>query len=254
MAFRKSAGLLNFMNQFGSLAQALQGGRIEIYSGSQPASADAAVTGTLLCTITASSGALTNEVLASGTVTLSGSSGSVDTITVNSVEVMGASVPFNSTLTQTAADCAAQINRFRSNPKYMATSSGAVITIKALPGTGTDPNGFVVAKTLTTMTASVANLSGGVAAVNGLKFDNSLAGVLSKLSTQTWSGVNAATGAAGWFRAYGSVADAGGLDSTSLAIRLDGSVSTSGADMNLTSTAFSATATTSLNAWTHTMT
>lgn len=254
MTFRLSTGARNFINKYGSIGDMLQNGWIEIYSGAQPSSADAAATGTLLCTISSSSGTVTHETLSSGTVTLnSGASGSVDTITVNGVEVLGASINFNATLTQTAADVAAQINRNKSNPDYTATSSGAVITIKALPGTGTAPNGFAVVSTVTTITKTDANMAGGVAAVNGLKFDVSTSGIMNKLSTQTWSGLNAATGNAGWFRQYGSVNDASGVDSTGVVLRMDGSVATSGAEMNLNSTAFVISATTTLATWTMTV-
>lgn len=250
MTMRLSSGLRNFLNKQGSIDDALRNGWIEIYTGSQPLSADAAATGTLLCTISNGSAAVTKEVLSSGTVTLNtGAAGSVDTLTVNSVEIMGAAVPFNSTLTQTAADVAAQINRNKSNPDYTATSSGAVVTIKALPGTGTAPNGFVVASTVTTITKTDANMAGGVASVNGLKFDTTAAGTMSKLATQTWSGVNAATGVAGWFRQYGSVADASALDATETVKRIDGAIATVGSEMNLNSTSFVAAATTTLATW-----
>lgn len=250
MTLRLSSAMRDFINKYGSIGDALRNGKIEIYSGSQPSSADAAATGTLLCTITSSSGALTNEVLATGTVTLTGgASGSVNTITVNSVEVLGVAVNFNTSLSQTASDVAAQINRYQSNPNYTATASGAVVTIRALPGTGTAPNGFVVASTTTTITKSDVNMSGGVAGANGLQFDVSASGVMTKLSTQTWSGVNAATGTAGWYRQYGSVADASALDTTSTYLRMDGAVSTSGAEMNLNSTAFTSGATTTLASW-----
>lgn len=255
MTMRLSTGARNFLNKQGGIDDMLRNGWIEIYTGAQPSSADAAATGTLLCTISNGSGAITKEVLSTGSVTLnSGASGSVNTLTVNSVEIMGAAVNFNATLTQTAADVAAQINRFKSVPDYTATSSGAVVTISALPGTGTGPNTLTVASTVTTITKTDANMAGGVASANGLKFDTSLAGVLSKLSTQTWSGVNAATGTAGWFRQYGSVADASALDSSPFpALRIDGSIATSGADMNLNSTAFTSAATTTLSTWSMTI-
>lgn len=254
MTMRLSTGLRNFLAKQGGIDNALRGGRIEIYSGAQPASADAAVTGTLLCTITDNSGARTAEVLATGTITLTGgASGSVNTVTVNSVDVLGGAVNFNTSLNQTASDVAAQINRNKSNPDYTASASGAVVTISALPGTGADPNGFVVAATVTTITNTATNMAGGVAAANGLKFDVAASGVISKLSTQTWSGVNAATGTAGYFRQYGSVADAGALDSAGTTIRLDGAIATSGAEMNLNSTAFASGATTTLAGWSMTV-
>jgi hypothetical protein len=254
MTMRLSTGLRNFLNKEGSFDDALRNGWIEIYSGAQPASADAAATGTLLCTISNAAGAITKEVLSTGSFSLdSGASGSINTLTVNSVEIMGAAVNFNSTLTQTAADVASQINRYKSVPEYTATSSGAVVTINALPGTGTGPNTFAVVATPTTIGVTNHNMAGGVASVNGLKFDTTVAGVMSKLSTQTWSGVNAATGTAGWFRQYGSVADASALDSAAVVLRVDGAVATSGAEMNLNSTAFTSAATTVLAGWSMTV-
>lgn len=254
MTMRFSSAMRNFINKQGSIGDALQNGRIEIYSGAQPSSADAAATGTLLCTISDASGAVTKEVRSIGTVTLTGGgSGSVNTLTVNSVEIMGVAVNFNSTLTQTAADVAAQINRYKSVPDYSATSSGAIVTIVAQPGTGTGPNGYVVASACTTITKTDGNMASGVAAVNGLKLDLSAAGVMTKLSTQTWSGVNAANGTAGWFRQYSSVADASALDSAELYMRVDGSVATAGGEMNLNSTTFVSAATTTLASWSMTV-
>jgi hypothetical protein len=76
---RESTGLRNERLESGgsSLADALANGIIRIYSGTMPASADSAITGTLLCEITESggsfsSGTATNginlDVAASGTV------------------------------------------------------------------------------------------------------------------------------------------------------------------------------------------
>src|SRR5574340_759925 len=144
MTLRLSSGARNFVLQHGSLKKAFQGGKILIYSGAQTSSADAAPTGTLLCTVTKSSGAHTAEVQASGPVTLTGgAAGSVDTVTVNSVNILtNGAVPFNTSLTQTAADLAAAINLSESYPEYTATSSGAVVTIKAARGAGAAPNTF----------------------------------------------------------------------------------------------------------------
>jgi hypothetical protein len=250
MTARFSTGFRNAINKEGGIDSSLRNGSITIYTGTQPATADAAATGTPLCLLTNNAGALTYEVQASGNITLTGgASGSLNTLTVNSVDILGASVPFNSTLTQTAADIASQINRFKSEPDYIATSSGAVVTILALPGKGTAPNGFVVAQTTTTLTATTGNMAGGVAPVNGLLFDQSIAGVLSKLATQTWSGVNGAAGSAGWARFHGSVTDADALDSTGQFIRVDGAVATSGAEYNFNSVAFASGATTTLANW-----
>lgn len=249
MTLRLSTGLRDLVNQQGSVKKALQNGQILIYSGSQPATADAAPTGTLLATVTANSGARTAEVLATGTVTLSGSSGSVTALTVNGVSIIDNAVPFNTSLTQTAADLATEINNTCSAPDYTASSSGAVVTIIAGRGTGAAVNTFVVAATATTLTATTANLSGGVAAANGLKFGTSSSGVLSKLASQVWSGVAGATGTAGWFRFSGSVADSGVLDSVGSEVRMDGSVSTSGAQLNMSSTSITSGATQTISSF-----
>lgn len=239
MTARISTGLRNFLAESGSVKDALHGGKIYVYSGSQPTTADAAPTGTLLCVFTDASGAHTNEVAATGTVTLTGGgSGSVNSLTVDGIALLDAAVNFNTSLTQTAADVVTAINATQSNPDYIASSFGAVITITARRGTGAEANGLVVASTTTTITKSDVNMSGGVSSANGLKFQQSASGILSKLASQTWSGVASATGTAGWFRFVGPIADTEALDSAGTQIRLDGAVSTSGQQLNFSSTSF----------------
>lgn len=245
MAIRQSTGLRDFIAALGCYKRAFEGGVLKIYSGSQPASADSAVSGTLLCTLTLASGARTDEVRAVGTVTLTGgSSGNISSITVNSVEVLGATITYDTSLSNTASLIAAQINAYQSVPKYSATSSGAVVSIKAMPGTGTGPNGYVVASTAATLTKTDANMASGVAGVNGLTFGTTSAGVLSK-STGTWSGTNVASGTAGCFRLCGTELDSNGSSTT--LIRLDGSIAASGSDLNVGSTTLTSGATFSID-------
>lgn len=59
-------------------------------------------------------------------------------------------------------------------------------------------------------------------------------GAITELNSETWQGYGMANGTAGYYRLR-LVADDGQTDS-STAIRIDGTVATSGADMNLTST------------------
>lgn len=239
MALRFSDGLRNFLAKYGSFADALTGGEIRIYTGAQPASANAAPTGTLLCTITDNSATRTAEVLATGNVTLTGgAAGSVDTVTVNGVNILGAAVPFNGTLTQTATDVAAQINRNISNVDYTASAVGAVVTISAKRNTGTGPNGFVVAGSNTTITSTYGNMAGGVASVNGLKFDVATNGVMSAYPNQKWSGNNVADGQAGWWRFTGGVADSGAVDTAGTQIRVDGAITSTGTELSLSSATF----------------
>ena len=237
MTLKLSAAARNYALQNGSLRKAFNGGKLLVYTGTQPATAEAAPTGTLLVTYTNASGAHTSEVLATGNITLTtGAAGSVDTLTVDGVDILTAAVPFNTSLTQTAADVAAMINNNSSEPEYTAVSGGAVVTITANRGAGTEANGLVVTGTLTTLTATYGNMAGGVNSANGLRFSNASGGVLIKDASQTWTGVAVADGAALWFRLVGPVADSGILDTTESQIRLDGAVATSGQQLNMSGT------------------
>lgn len=242
MALVFSTAVENFIAADGSWKDMFDNGKLEIYSGAQPSTttADLAPTGNLLLTLTLAAGAKTDEVQASGTVTLTGgASGSVDTLTVNSIEIMGSSTPFNSTLTQTATDVATKINRNPRNKLYIASASGAVVTIKVMPGMGAIPNTWVVASTATTITKTDVNLASGVTAINGLSLDNPVAGAMQKNPTEVWSGTvtGAGTQTAGWFRYKSSIADDNTLDSTNQKfMRMDGAIATTASDMNMPNT------------------
>lgn len=70
---------------------------------------------------------------------------------------------------------------------------------------------------------------------NGLNLDTPVDGVIAKEPADDWKFDGIADGTAGWFRFMGNATDALG-SSTTLA-RLDGSVGTSGADLNLSNIA-----------------
>lgn len=233
MALRLSTGLRNALAQGMGFAAAMNRGSILIYSGAQPATADAAVTGTLLGTVTQNSAALTQETQATGSITLAtGAAGSVDTVTVGGMNIIpDGAVPYATSLAQTASNLADAINR---NGIYSATVAGAVVTIKPRPGAGAAHNAYIVTATLTTLTATYANMSGGIASVNGLYLGNPAAGVIEKPASVVWSFNGVAAGTAGWFRFIGSVSDAGALVSAApWPIRLDGSIAVSGGDASL---------------------
>lgn len=250
MTLRFSPALQNAVAADSSWRHCLAEGSIEIYSGSQPATADLAVTGTLLATITSSAGTKTNETRATGVVTLSvGAAGSDTLLTLKllGVDLLGGTIAFDTSLTITATAAALAINRNPKNHFVIATSSGAVITLTAKPGFGallnaaalatTVGGNMVAAVTSTTFGSGTGGGVAGISAVNGLKLDyNAAAGVITKDTTQTWSGTAVATGTAGWFRYKGAVVDAGALDSSAVFLRMDGSIATSGSDMNMSST------------------
>ena len=232
MAPRLSTGLRDFLQMEGSIKRFLNGAIMRIYSGSQPATADL-TDGTLLNTITLASGAHTPEILSAGSITLIGTVGTLPSITVNSVEILGATITFVDTLANMAIAVAAQINLWISSPEYTAVSSGAKVTIYANCGTGTNPNGFAVvaagAGGITTTPVNMGTEVAGVASANGLVWGDSTAGVLSK--TGVWSGVAGVSDTPGYFRIARSAAEATGA--SAIYKRLDGSISTSSADLNI---------------------
>lgn len=70
---------------------------------------------------------------------------------------------------------------------------------------------------------------------NGLNYDAPVAGVASKAAAEDWKFDGIADGTAGWFRQMGNASDA--LGSSTTLCRMDGSVGTSGADLNLSNIA-----------------
>ena len=234
MAARLSTGLINSMANIASLADSLAGCSMDIYSGTQPTTADMAATGTLLCTVTQGSAAVTNEVRSVGSVTIAGSAGSINTITLNALDILGGAVAFVTDAATTAVAVAAKINANKRNRTVTASATGlsGVITLTGVTGFGSFLNGQAVSGSGTTMTVGTpVTMAGGVDQANGLHFGTVSAGVLSKVTSETWSATVLATGTAGWFRIRES-GDNGQADSTTAA-RYDGSIASSGAQMNL---------------------
>jgi hypothetical protein len=87
-------------------------------------------------------------------------------------------------------------------------------------------------------------------ATNGLNFDAPASGVLSKAAGEVWSGVGITGGTAGWFRFYTNLYHTGGGTTK---ICFDGAVSTSGAQMNLSSVSIVQGATTTIDSFTVTL-
>lgn len=83
--------------------------------------------------------------------------------------------------------------------------------------------------------------------INGLQLEESaVSGVLGKESGQVWSGVAANTATAGWFRFYDKSHTTGASTS---AIRFDGSIATSGAQLNMASTSITAAQTVTIDSF-----
>lgn len=86
---------------------------------------------------------------------------------------------------------------------------------------------------LGTVTADAGAFTDG-SPTNGLQFEAAANGQIKKLTTQNWKFNGAAAGTAGWFRLRGNAADAGALSTT--LPRMDGSIATTGADLNMSNT------------------
>lgn len=239
MTWRFSTGLRNALAQGQGFAGALNRGYIELYAGSQPVTADS-VKGTMLVRITSNSGALTKETRATGSVTLTtGSAGSIDTVTVGGLNIIpGNTVPYNTSLAQTASDLCDAINRCGI---MEATVSSLTVTLKGRPGTGLTT--AAVSGTVTTLGAPTYVAMGGgvtgVTPVNALHLGAAALGVIAKPSLQVWSGVGEVAGTAGWGRFYSSdTADTGAaLSGAPWFPRMDGSCGVGSGDFQLSTVA-----------------
>ncbi len=83
----------------------------------------------------------------------------------------------------------------------------------------------------------------------GLSWADAVAGVCAK-AAEVWSGVGLAVSRVGWFRFYAAAHTTG---ASTTAVRFDGSVGTSGAQLNMSSTTIAVGATTTVDTFTVTL-
>lgn len=105
---------------------------------------------------------------------------------------------------------------------------------------------------LCTITVGSGAFTAGAVA-NGLEFGAAASGAISKSADEVWSGTNAATGTAGWFRLCANATDARGTDTTFIYPRIDGAIATSGSQLNLSSTSLTSGATLTIDTFTITL-
>lgn len=101
---------------------------------------------------------------------------------------------------------------------------------------------------LGTVTVGAGAFTPGVV-TNGLEFDAAASNVLSKAAAETWQFIGVATGTAGWFRFVANAADSGAADAVAAYPRIDGRISTSGAEMNLSNLSIVIGATTTVDSF-----
>lgn len=244
MTVRLSTGLVQAMASQQSLRTALANAVVDIYSGSQPATADEAITGTYLCTVSKSAGGFTAEVKGTGVLTVGTGVGTITAVTLNGINLLDSTVTTTADSTANAVAVVAALNASAWNDLVVASNVAAVITLTAVNGLGARYNSATLAASVTasatlavTSTSFASGTGGsvvGVAAANGVTFGAAVAGVLSKATAETWSGTAAAAGTAGCFRISGESSTQGTRQgASSTAVRLDGALATSGGDINL---------------------
>jgi hypothetical protein len=245
MALKLSTGLRQFFVGEGCLRKAFEDGILNIYSGAAPADADVAATGVLLAKITKASGAVVASARSTpqiGLITIA-SHAPGETFIIN-VTVDGVG-PTGYTFTNTpdagagAADVAKKVAEMLNDiPQLSAIASGSdgnIYVASRLAGVGfTIANGGGTG-TISALTSEVV----AAVALNTLRLGLPAAGVIAK-TADVWSGVALQNGTAGYFRLVTNLDDA--LLSTTQ-LRIQGNVSTSGAELNLTNINFAAGAT-----------
>ncbi len=227
--------------------------KINVYAGAAPATADAAVAGTLLCTITNGSATVKAKQKIRFTPTPGTANAGVWGITLN-----GTLVTFTDDGTPTAAEiCTGLYNAWRvasgliavttpactiNNPdvyqKFTFTDNGGTLDIEAATaGTAFDYSTSITGAGAGTGSWTTAQQT---ADAYGLRFEDAAAGIIEKLASQTWSGVAANAGTSVYFRLVLD-SDDGTLSTTQP--RIQGNCSTANSDLNLSSLTFVAGAT-----------
>lgn len=219
-------------------AGAMQRGVIEIYSGAMPITADAAPTGTLLGRITSNGAAFVPEVPGSTVFTFSGESGSLTTLTVAGVDVLGNQAPVNMQVGDSLAAFAKQVaDAINLVGIYRAAATSNTVMITTLPDTGARNNGAAVVTSVSggdlAVTLSSQTITGGVDGSGGLGWAAPSGGKVTKKGV--WSFTGLANGTAGWFRLKSSEADTNQANAPYP--RCDGTIGVGSGEMSLTNLA-----------------
>lgn len=240
MAKRLSTGMVNYLSQEGGIAQALSGGVIDFYTGSQPTLPDdaPAVGTTHLCRFTLAGASYTQETRAAAKLAIGGTTGKILTIKVAGIDLMSGEVANTGATATTVTAVVDNINAKRSYPEFKAVAAGGTLDgvvygssgdvgttfyIVAPKNSGDVYNGTTLAWTCDSATTINLNGAGaaedgsgnfatggtgsivGINAAGGLNFinPNASAGILVKEST-AWQGTATASGTVGWFRFSGN--------------------------------------------------
>jgi hypothetical protein len=223
-----------------SYREQMQGMVLKIFSGAAPASVDDAQTGTLLCTIT--NNAATVAAKQKLSIAITPVNAATYTVTID-----GVAISYTADGTATAAEiCDGLVAFINAVTLGVVASNDGSDNLLIEAGTAGVPFEYAVTDddTGTNLVVTVA-----VEDAYGLHFEtDALAtdGELEKDAAQIWSGINAATGTAGYAR-FVEVGDAGGASTT--AKRVQGAVNTANAPVEVSSVSFVVAAYTNITAF-----
>lgn len=225
---------LNSVRGHGTITKSLKGGVGYVFTGTQPVSADAAATGTLLGKVTVSGGTHAwgaYQTTDRDGVCLSSSPGGPGTITINGTSAGTLGVGYYVTIYGTGNE---------SNKIFRITGTGDddEAVVEYLQG----PNNTTVSTTNTFKTITEVYVSAATAAAvevgygitNGLMWNVAASGQITKHSGQLWQMIGIAAGTMGYVRWMGAATDSLGI-STALP-RVDMRIATSGAELDASNT------------------
>jgi hypothetical protein len=230
MALKCSTGLRNFLTGEGSFRKAFEDAVLKIYSGVAPASPDDAETGVLLARITKSSGAVAGGERGTPRLYQIEISGVPDVGDIVKLLVDGQA--YNYTLVagdDTVAKVAIKVARMLNDIPYIDAVPVGDTGFLHVKGR-IDGLDLTIAENTSTGITVTVTAKQAASRPNTIQFGAPAAGVISK-NADIWSGLGIAPGGtAGYFRLVTSQ-DTGALSTTE--VRLQGNISTSGAELNL---------------------
>ncbi len=235
-----STGLANFLANGGSIRKAFENCVLNLYDGTDPASADSAPDGDSLCQITLNSGAVAATAVCTPTtyVVIIGSHVGATTfkfdVTVDGVgptTYTYTSDGTSHTLDQVCLGIAEMLDAIPQLSAISSDNNDGVILVKSRINGLT----FTLAATTPAGTGTITSVTLTATATrpNTLQFGPPIGGVISKYVADVWSGVNLGTGVPLYFR-FTRPSDSLAYSLTDF--RAQGTISTSGDDLNLNNT------------------
>ena len=192
-------------------------------------------------------GFITAGFVEGDTITVDGTVSNDGTYTLTAAVVAGTLTVATGSLTAESAGTVWSVSAAKGGSLRDALQNG-VIRVYSGSQPATADTAFSGTLLFTVTVGSGAWVAGSEA--NGLELGVAASGEIEK-DSDTWSGVGVAAGTAGWFRMMGNATDASGASTT--LPRIDGSVGTSGADLNMSSTTIAISSTYTIDSFKFTL-